>query len=185
MTEEFAKLLYEVIGLDSNSIGLSSIDRAVRQRMAAIGTDDALAYHERLQSDRKEMQALVEAIVVPETWFFRDPQAFAVVGNYATKATRPGKLRFLCLPCSTGEEPYSLAMALLDANIPADRFHIDAMDVSERALRHAQKGVYGRNSFRGSELSFGDRHFQPAAEGWILHEKVRPLVHFHHGNLLD
>jgi chemotaxis protein methyltransferase WspC len=182
--EAFARLLHTAIGLDSASIGMASIERAVVQRIAACRLADAQAYLEYLKERPEEMQALVETIVVPETWFFRDPKAFGLAADHA-RAAAPAKLHFLCIPCSTGEEPYSLAMALLDAQVSPDRFHIDAIDVSERALAHARKGCYGRNSFRGQELEYRDRYFQQSDEGCILDPAVRQLVHFHRGNLLD
>jgi chemotaxis protein methyltransferase WspC len=76
-------------------------------------------------------------------------------------------------------------MALLDAGVPTERFHIDAIDVSERALAHARTGIYGRNSFRGRELQFRDRYFQETPAGCVLDPAVRRLVQFHRGNLLD
>jgi len=182
--EAFARLLHTAIGLDSASIGMASIERAVVQRIAACRAADAQAYLEHLKERPEEMQALVETIVVPETWFFRDPKAFGLAAEHA-RASAPAKLHFLCIPCSTGEEPYSLAMALLDTRVSPDRFHIDAIDVSERALAHARKGCYGRNSFRGQELEYRDRYFRQSEDGCILDPAVRQLVHFHRGNLLD
>jgi chemotaxis protein methyltransferase WspC len=74
-------------------------------------------------------------------------------------------------------------MALLDGSIPADRFRIDAVDISRRALTQAGRAVYGKNSFRGHELEFRDRHFEATANGYRLSETVRRQVHFHQGNL--
>ncbi len=76
-----------------------------------------------------------------------------------------------------------MAMALLDASIPADRFRIDAVDISTRALTQAERAVYGRNSFRGHELEFRDRHFEATAHGYRLSETVRRQVRFQQGNL--
>ena len=73
----FANLLKQAIGLDAASIGISAIARAVRQRELACGLEETGAYWERLRSSADELQALVEAVVVPETWFFRDREAFA------------------------------------------------------------------------------------------------------------
>ena len=67
-----------------------------------------------------------------------------------------------------------MAMALLDAGVPADRFRIDAVDVSARVLiARAQRAVYGKNSFRGQELTFRDRHFEAATHG---HRLRRPCA---------
>lgn len=183
--EAFARLLHEKIGLDHESIGLSAIERAVRNRMAACQMSSPDAYWQRLRSTAGEIQALVEAVVVSETWFFRDPRAFTAVAEHAHRSAKQEKLHFLCVPCSTGEEPYSLAMALLDSGLPAARFHIDAIDVSERVLIHARTGIYGRNSFRGRDLAFRERHFQQIPAGCVLDPAVRKTVHFHRANLLE
>jgi len=90
----------------------------------------------------------------------------------------------LSLPSSTGEEPYSMAMALLDAGFPANRFRVDAVDISARALARAGHAVYGKNSFRGNELGFRDRHFEATAHGYRLSDAVRRQVQFQQGNLL-
>jgi chemotaxis protein methyltransferase WspC len=94
-----------------------------------------------------------------------------------------GVLSLLSLPCSTGEEPYSIAMALLDAGVPANRFRVDAVDISARSLALGMRAVYGRNSFRGGELGFRDRHFESTPDGYSLKETVRRQVHFQQGNL--
>ncbi|WP_445623362.1 Maf family protein [Lactiplantibacillus plantarum] len=69
------------------------------------------------------------------------------------------------VPCSSGEEPYSIAMALLDAGVPPARFQIDAVDISERMVEFARRACYGRNSFRGDNLSYRDRYFTETADG--------------------
>jgi chemotaxis protein methyltransferase WspC len=93
-------------------------------------------------------------------------------------------LRVLSVPCSSGEEPYSLAITLLEAQVPTHRFVIHAADVSTHALERAKHAVYGRNSFRGKELSFRDRHFRATKDGYALNAPVRECVQFFRDNLL-
>ena len=104
-------------------------------------------------------------MVVTETWFFREKQPFAALVRLVIEEWLPahptGRLRLLSVPCSSGEEPYSMAMALMDAGFPAARFEISAVDISARALAFAQRAIYGRNSFRGADLDFRTRHFRP------------------------
>jgi chemotaxis protein methyltransferase WspC len=94
-------------------------------------------------------------------------------------------LRALSVPCSTGEEAYSLAMALLDAGLQGSAFRIDAIDVSERSLSLARAGLYRRNSFRGSALDFRDRHFCMQGDEYRLRAAVIACVQFRRGNLFD
>ncbi|UCJ18800.1 chemotaxis protein CheR [Pseudomonas sp. MM211] len=188
MSGRFERLLHGLIGLDAESVGQVVIERAVRQRVAALGCADEEAYWLQLQASAIEQQALVEAVVVPETWFFRYPESFVALAQLARErvsqimGVRP--LRILSLPCSSGEEPYSIAMALLDAGLPGDTFRIDAMDISELILVRAQRALYGRNSFRGDNLSFRDRHFVETPEGFQLKDEVRRKVRLLAGNLL-
>jgi chemotaxis protein methyltransferase WspC len=184
-----AALLKEKMGLDAESIGVASVERAVRQRLAARGLTDVQVYWTQLSASEHELQELIEAIVIPETWFFRDPQAFTallqVVREEWLAKHAEGTLRILSLPCSTGEEPFSTAMALLDGGLPPSRFHIDAIDISTRAIAWAERGVYGKNSFRGKDLGFRDRYFEPVEHGYRVADGVRRQVHFRHGNLLS
>ncbi|ONB71254.1 CheR family methyltransferase, partial [Burkholderia pseudomallei] len=193
-------------GIDPASLGNDFVARALAERIAATQpgaggeaaqagrpqpaiTDEAVdAYWQCLNASVDERRALIELFVVPETWFFREREAFAALARLGAQRlfAEPARaLRILSAPCSTGEEPYSAAMALLDAGIDPSRFEIDALDISARAIAHAQRGRYGRNSFRGHVLGFRDLHFKAAADGWVLDERVRACVRFRQANLLD
>ncbi|MDG4555468.1 MAG: CheR family methyltransferase [Candidatus Competibacter sp.] len=182
-------LLTAAIGFDSASTGAASVERAVRERMAAHGLNDEDRYLELLGVADREREALIERVVVPETWFFRDSEPFRVLRRYVVEEWLPGRpsgpLRLLSLPCSTGEEPYSLAMTLFDCGLRPEQWRIDAFDVSGAALIKASRGVYGKNSFRGADLAFRDRYFHRAPEGYLLDEAVRHSVAFSSGNLFD
>jgi chemotaxis protein methyltransferase WspC len=184
---DFASLLKQSMGLDVASIGSSAIDRAVEERQSICGLKDPSAYWGLARASEAELQELIEAVVVPETWFFRDPEAFALLGRLVREewllAREEGVLRVLSLPSSTGEEPYSIAMALVDAGVPAGRFRIHAFDISARALARAGRAVYGKNSFRGNDLSFRTRHFEATPSGYRLNDSIRQQVDFERGNL--
>jgi len=182
-------LLRETMGLDSASIGSSLIQRTARLRMKTLSLKKMEAYLRLVETSPVEMSELIESVVVTETWFFRDKEAFAALTRLVMNEWLPahpvGLLRVLSAPCSSGEEPYSAAMALLDAGLPPDRFEIDALDISARALAQAERAVYGKNSFRTPDLSFRDRYFQQSKDGHGLNELVRSRVFFKRGNLLD
>ncbi len=185
----FEQLLKDTMGLDVASVGGAVIERAVTERQQACHLKNVDAYWERLRKSDTELQELIEAVVVPETWFFRDTAAFAALGREIHEEwlrTNPeGMLRLLSVPCSTGEEPYSMAMALLDAGFPMNRFWVDAVDISERVLAQGRQGVYRENSFRGNALGFRDRYFTATAGGHRVLDAVRRHVHFRQGNVLS
>ena len=185
---EIEALLKETIGLDAASIGLPMIERAIQQRLAVCGLKDLSSYLEKIRSSTTELQELIEAVVVSETWFFRDQEAFAALGQFVIHEWLPtrsqNKLRLLSIPCATGEEPYSMAMMLDEIGLPADSFQIDAVDISERALARARKAIYTRNSFRGKNLDFRDRYFEAGPHGYKLVDAIRKRVLFQQENLL-
>ncbi|MFJ4346965.1 CheR family methyltransferase [Pseudomonas sp. NPDC089401] len=187
--QRFFRFLQERIGLDVESVGVPMVERALRQRCAALEAADMDDYWVRLQQSADEQLALIEAVIVPETWFFRYPESFTALAGLAHKrlaelaGERP--LRLLSLPSSTGEEPYSMAMALLDAGIAPTAFHIDGIDISPSSVAKGEQALYGRNSFRGSDLAFRERHFHALDEGHVLDARVRQRVSLHVGNVLD
>ncbi|KXG79794.1 chemotaxis protein CheR [Pseudomonas mosselii] len=190
MTEQrFFRFLQERIGLDVESVGAAMVERALRQRCTVVQAQNLDDYWVRLLQSTDEQQALIEAVIVPETWFFRYPESFTALAGLAHKrvaelaGARP--LRILSLPCSTGEEPYSIAMALLDGGLSPGVFRIDGLDISPSSVAKGELGVYGRNSFRGSELAFRERHFTAVGEAHRLDERVRQQVSLQVGNVLD
>jgi chemotaxis protein methyltransferase WspC len=182
---DFEKLLRETIGLSMETVGASVIRHALKRRMTACAITDLHAYWAFVTASPAERQELVDAVIVPETWFFRDREAFgAMVRHLRENRTGNRPLRLLSLPCSTGEEPYSIAMALLDAGFPDGSFQIDAIDISTRNLAHAERAIYGKNSFRGADIAFRDRYFEAHDGGFRPHDIVRRQVRFRLGNVL-
>jgi chemotaxis protein methyltransferase WspC len=158
--------------------------------MSALGLsqDDAERYRTLLGGSDQEFQALVDEVVVPESWFFRDVAPFALLRDRVKARQSAGHdappFRVLSVPCAGGEEPYSAAIALLEGGVPPNSFRIDAADVSRKALARAERAVYSDNAFRSAERGFRDRFFRPVPSGFALDPSVVALVRFRHANLL-
>jgi chemotaxis protein methyltransferase WspC len=179
------RLLSQRIGLDPSAVGAGLIERAVSARMAARGLARPEDYDTVLRASTAEQDALIEAVVISESWFFRDELPFRVFREFVSARSPAQPVRVLSIPCAGGEEPYSLAMTLLGMDAPPPVETINAVDVSPRALEIAAQGIYRENAFRGADLAFHDCYFRPHPQGYELNPEVRRMVRFLRGNLLD
>ena len=186
---EIEALLHKTIGLKVTSIGKVTLDRSVQRRMKALSIKNKEEYVEKLHSSVLELRELIEEVIIPETWFFRDQIPFKIITQFLVSQWLPkhknNLFRVLSAPCSSGEEPYSMAMTLLDAGLPSDRFSIHGVDISTRSIARAQKGIYTKHSFRGSDVNFQRKFFKKENNIFILNKNVCENVHFHTGNILN
>jgi chemotaxis protein methyltransferase WspC len=176
------ELLLRASGLDLDQ---QTVERALRERMAKTGAAGTEQYLRAMTAD--ELAALIELVVVPESWMFRNPDAFAAATAFVQRrlAARPGRVvRILSLPCAGGEEPYSMAMALNDAGVAPGAFRIEGIDLSAASIARATAGRYTGNAFRGRAQQFRERHFSRDGSEYRISEALRAQVAFAQGNLL-
>jgi chemotaxis protein methyltransferase WspC len=170
------------IGLAAESLGPDAVSRAVARLSSRLHLDgDALL--DRLLEHGPEWALLIEELTVQESWFFRDRHSFDALAEFSRG--RAGVLRVLSAPCATGEEPYSIAMCLLESGRSVDQFAVDAVDISRRAIELAQAAVYPPNSFRKECGDRQARYFKPKGADFELNGKIRSCVRFAHTNLLS
>jgi chemotaxis protein methyltransferase CheR len=162
---------------------------------ATLGLDSVSALLARLRADhdRTLQDAIVDAMANNETYFFRAPRVFESLRRVivpALKSARAGtrRLRIWSAACSTGQEPYSIAMTLADQfpNLADWWIDILATDVSERALEHARRGSYSQFEVqRGLPIQSLLKHFQMVDERWQISHASRRPIQFRKHNLLD
>jgi chemotaxis protein methyltransferase WspC len=179
-------LIKRQTGIDASIVGSGLIRSAIERRMRVHQISGLANYWQLLQQNAAAVQQLVEAVVVPETWFFRDRSPFDfLVKSIKTRKLSPAQpLQILSVPCSTGEEPYSIAMALLQAGIPTTQFHIDAIDISQQNIKQAHAGIYTPFSFRNDDADLKAAFFTSMGDAYQLHDRVKRLVQFRVGNIL-
>jgi len=181
-------LVKQKIGLDSSTIGDTTIDSIIQQRMQLCEINDYESYFTLLNNNQPELGELLEITVIPETWFFRDTKPFEIIYKRIQKkliTDQSTRFRILSLPSSTGEEPYSLAIYLIDKGINESAFEIDAVDISKRALRHAEQGLYGKNSFRGKDYPvYQNKYFKKDESTYKVNHSIREKIKFYNLNIL-
>jgi len=154
------------------------------------GYDSLLDYYYFLRYDDpegREREALIRALVVHETYFFRELQPLQILvdTHLAQIVQARGSARVWSAACSTGEEPFTLAM-MLDAAGLLDRVEIVATDISEAAISRARTGTHGRRSLRDGYPEALARRYLDAGTGSItVAPRIRNAVRFDIVNLLD
>jgi chemotaxis protein methyltransferase CheR len=160
-------------------------------RLAKRGFETYAAYVRFLRFDPRredEWTDLASALSNNETYFFRErAQLKALAAQILDEfLKRSHRVRLWSAACSSGEEPYSLAMTLLESGKLTDAMlSIRATDISTRVLGLAEKGFYRALSFRATEPAMIQRWFQPQGDGFVVDDRVKRLVSFARLNLLD
>jgi chemotaxis protein methyltransferase WspC len=185
---EIESFIHQATGLNANIMGSGVIANAVNRRRRVLQIPSSASYWTYLQQHPPEQQALIETVVIPETWFFRDRTPFQYLGHHIQQVlkTQPKRspMRILSLPCSTGEEPYSIVMALLNAGVQPDRFTVDAIDISQHNIQQAQLGSYGQFSFRQGDPRIQQQFFSRQGDRYHIHTAIKESVRFHVANIL-
>ena len=146
-------------------------------------------------ADRGEMVKLLNEVTIGETCFFRNqPQLNALKSIVwpriieARASTPFKKLRIWSAGCSTGEEPYTLAILLLEESATRFKgwtFDIQATDLNERSVEHAKAGIYGDYSVRNLSPYIRQKYFTPAGDKLQVNAAVKSMVSVSRLNLLD
>lgn len=141
-----------------------------------------------------EYEALLEGLLTQETSFFRYPAIFtALEGKILPEMQErkfwenPRSLRIWSAGCSTGEEPYSIAITLCESLKFAEAWEIEilATDISRRALRHAERGAYSKRSIENLSLRQADSYFTAAKHGYQVKPRIRKMISFAQMNLSE
>ena len=182
----FAALVEQRLGLRYEQAQWGELETVLVER-AAGGVE---RYLERLgsTSSQEEWKALAERLTVGETYFLRHPtQLEALVEQVLPSFLRQSpQVRVLCAGCSTGEEPYSVAlMARESGRVDASRLRLLGIDVNPRAIAHARRACYSPWSLRAVPLAMREQWFRRTPAGFALEPKLRDQVIFEERNLLE
>jgi chemotaxis protein methyltransferase CheR len=170
------------------------IDRRLVERIAATQSGSFQSYFATLRADADhEIEQLINAFTVNETYFNREDQQFrcmtsSLLGEILLHKRPADPIRIWSIPCSTGEEPYSIAMWLMENWSAVDQYNIEIVgsDIDTRALRAAAEGVYGSRALIRLPPEIVERYFDRLDDGHVLIDRgLRDSITFTHANLID
>jgi len=193
--EKFREFFYRKTGIQFDNSKRYFVDKRLIERIEATGSDSFRSYFVKLrfETDGSEMQALVNCMTVNETYFFRESYQFDCLVNSMiddiVKKRKPGsRLRIWSIPSSTGEEPYSIAIYLLERWPEIDLHEVEIMssDIDTSVLQAAQRGVYSARSIANLPKPYLAKYFKQNAQGdWVITRDIVDAVEFSRVNLSD
>jgi chemotaxis protein methyltransferase CheR len=191
--QKFAEFFHRKTGIHFDDSKRYFVDKRLHERMAATGADSFRAYFValRFEADGVELQQLVNLMTVNETYFFREAYQFDCLVHHmldevAARKLRGSRIRIWSIPSSTGEEPYSIAIYLLErwARINDYEVEILSSDIDSRVLEAAKTGVYSPRSVAQLPKPYLNKYFKPTKEGeWRISRDLVEAVDFSLVNL--
>lgn len=196
--EEFAKFrefFYRKTGIMLDTNKKYFAERRIADRMNKTGCDSFRAYFStvRFEASGEEMQRLVNQMTVNETYFFREDYQLkalveGILPDLAARRNRTGPIRLWSVPCSSGEEPYSLAIYILEHWEAADSHDIQIMasDIDSAILAEAAAGVYGERAVQRLTPDLMRKYFTRQKDGdHRISDVLRGSIDFSQGNVVN
>ena len=195
--DEFRRLadfLYRRTGMVFTETKRYYVERRILERIIATSSQSFAGYFAYLRSEvRNEVEHLINAFTVNETYFYREDHQLACLSADLLKervmAKRLGDtIRIWSVPCSTGEEPYSIAIWLLENWKDVDAYDIEIVgsDIDTRVLEAAAEGIFGKRALMRLTPQLIDRYFHGLDdERWQILDDLRQSVRFSRVNLIE
>lgn len=192
--ECFRGFFYRKTGIHFDGGKRYFVDKRLIERMDSTGAPDFRAYFLalRFEASGAELQRLVNSMTVNETYFFRESYQFDCLVNDLLPAVaarkRPGeRIRIWSVPSSTGEEPYSIAMHLLERwpGIHTHDVEILSSDIDTTVLDAARRGVYGQRSVAQLPPAYLQKYFERRGNEWVISREIAHAVEFSRVNLCE
>lgn len=194
--DKIRSLIYKETGMRFEENKDYLLESRITQRMEETGAETCRDYYQTLLFDgrREEIQHLIEAITINETYFFRDfPQlqgfADVILQKHLEEKRRANDwdLRVWSAACSTGEEPYTLAIILREVIDDYATWNVSilATDIDRKVLRHARAGLYNDRSVKDVPIVYRDKYFRRTSKGWQVLPPIINDVTFRELNLMD
>ena len=188
--ERFRKTIYDESGITFSATNRPILDSRIKEILREKKLDSVDDYYKLITSDHEEMKRMLDAVTTNLTRFFRNQPHFDALEKYVIphvleekKKTGDKTVRVWSAGCSTGEEPYTIAM-LLKRILPVGYdFQVTASDISLKSLMVGQSGFYADNKVDGIPPDYLSQYFTKSAGGYQVNKEIMSKVKFDYHNL--
>lgn len=190
----FQDLIYREAGINLPDAKASLVQGRLRKRLDVLGLHSFQEYHAHVMKagNQEELQECLEALTTNETFFFRHKHHWdfvlgTIIPEWQQTATRTATFRAWSAASSTGEEPYSLAIALKAGLKDSKKAIVDATDINTKVLARAKAGTYGDYALQKLTPQCLKTYFHPCAKGdrHQVNDDIRAMAHFSQHNLQE
>lgn len=185
--EEFKRFVYQQTSIDLNAYKERQMKRRIDTLIERNKYDGYDSYSKALVSDKALLDQFVNYLTINVSEFYRNPALWQTLEDVILPdlISRFGQnLKIWSAACSTGDEPYSLAMVMAK-KVPMSKIHIYATDIDDQVLEKAKDGVYGANSLKGLPDEYKNKYFEKMGDKFYkISDDIKRCVEFKKSNLL-
>jgi len=186
----YRNLIYKESGITFTSTNRSILESRLKERLREKGVASIRAYYDQITVNKEEMKGFLDSITTNLTRFFRNQAQFDALEKYVIpelmkniKKGVPGTIRIWSAGCSTGEEPYTIAMLLSEILPSPWRYEILASDISLKCLMTAKEGFYAESRIVGIPDNYLAKYFDKVEGGYKVHSDILSKIRFDYHNL--
>lgn len=189
--EKFRKFVYDESGIAFSATNRSILDSRIKELLRKKNLESVDDYFKLISTNEEEKKLILDSVTTNLTHFFRTLPHFDALTNYVIphlveekKKAGETSLSFWSAGCSTGEEPYTIAM-ILKSVLPANfTFSIKASDLSLKSLMVGKKGFYAANRMDGVPEDYVKKFFTKVDDGFQVNKDLMDTIHFDYHNLI-
>jgi len=185
----YRDLIYAESGITFTPTNRSILESRLKERLREKGVTDVGSYINTIKADKEELKGFLDSITTNLTRFFRNQAQFDALEKYVIPELInnirkvPGTIRIWSAGCSTGEEPYTIAMLLSEILPKSWNYEILASDISLKCLMTAKEGFYAESRIVGIPDNYLAKYFDKVDGGYKIHEDIHSKIKFDYHNL--
>ncbi|MCL2557381.1 MAG: protein-glutamate O-methyltransferase CheR [Treponema sp.] len=188
--ERYRDFIYQESGITFTPANRSILESRLKEQLRSKGIESAEKYFALIRCDKEELKAFLDSITTNLTRFFRNQPHFDALQNHVIpellkikRSSGNNAIRVWSAGCSTGEEPYTIAMLLTEILPPGWKFDILASDISLKCLMSAKEGLYTESKIDGVPPNFLAKYFDKVEGGYRIKADIQSKVKFDYHNL--
>jgi chemotaxis protein methyltransferase CheR len=190
--EQYKALIYKESGITFTPTNRSILESRLKEQLRTLGIDSVKTYFAKISTNKEELKSFLDSITTNLTRFFRNQPHFDALEHHVVpellkikQGSGNNTIKIWSAGCSTGEEPYTIAMLLSEILPPAWKFEILASDISLKCLMTAKEGFYADSRIVGVPDNYIKKYFDKVDGGYKVHADIMSKIRFDYHNLAN